>query len=764
MNININDPKWTAYALYEITDERERMEMEAILLQSPEIAAMVEEIRETAGWLKEELLMEPAERLTPAQRERIEAKAVKTPGGFLFGWKPVWAYAAAVIVIAVIAALPFLQSDLSKPEPTLFAEVQEKSFPAQAADSQRYKAPEQSPIPHVPAENVPVATTAAAENGAAQKTANDAGALASDSDKFAAPAVIPVEPSTQQMDDAPLFATLIPPSTGIATAVRGADAGSSLLLPRVVATAAPSQPPPPPKPETASVLAAEQMALSGIMGRAYLSRDGIPATEIRQAPDQRRNGNFNTETYEPIRDNPFLDVTQNPLSTFSIDVDTASYSNMRRFLNNGRLPPKDSVRIEELVNYFDYDYQAPGDGRPFAANVEMTEAPWNPDNRLLRIGLKGREIAEGKRPASNLVFLIDVSGSMSPQNRLPLVRESMKMLVDGLTKSDRVAIVVYAAETRVLLPSTSGDQKARLRGAIDSLRAGGSTNGASGIQLAYKAAEENFIKGGVNRVILATDGDFNVGVTNRGDLTRLIEEKAKSGIFLTALGFGMDNYKDATLELLADKGRGNYAYIDTENEARKVLVEQMNSTLVAIAQDVKIQVEFNPAHVGAYRLLGYENRVMAKEDFNDDSKMAGVIGAGHVVTAFYELQFAGTSSATPGVDPLKYQNPPQVSPAADSQELATVKIRSKEPEKETSVLTEFAIRNNAGRFANASGDFKFAAAVASFGMMLRDSPYKGNTDYERIQEWAKAGKGEDRYGYREEFIRMVHRAASFPQR
>ena len=304
---------------------------------------------------------------------------------------------------------------------------------------------------------------------------------------------------------------------------------------------------------------------------------------------------FNTEAYDNISDNPFLDAAQNPLSTFSIDVDTASYSNVRRFLDSGSLPPKDAVRIEELVNYFDYDYKGPKNDKPFAVNFELTEAPWKPEHRLLRIGLKGREISPGKRPDSNLVFLLDVSGSMADENKLPLVKQSMSLLVDQLTESDRVAIVVYASDTSVFLPSTSGDQKEKLRHAIERLHAGGSTNGASGIQLAYQTAKENFIKGGINRVILATDGDFNVGITNRGDLTRLIEEKAKSGIFLSALGFGMGNYKDATLELLANKGRGNYAYIDTLNEAKKVLVEQINSTLVTIAKDVKIQVEFNPA-------------------------------------------------------------------------------------------------------------------------------------------------------------------------
>ena len=366
----------------------------------------------------------------------------------------------------------------------------------------------------------------------------------------------------------------------------------------------------------------------------------------------------------------------------------------------------------------------------------------------------------GNRPAGNLVFLLDISGSMADENKLPLVKESMRLLVDQLNESDRVAIVVYASNTSLLLPSTSGDQKQKLLQAINGLHAGGSTNGASGIQLAYQTAQQNFIQGGINRVILATDGDFNVGVTNRGDLTHLIEEKAKSGIFLSALGFGMGNYKDATLELLAAKGRGNYAYIDTLNEAKKVLVEQINSTLVTIAKDVKIQVEFNPRRIAQYRLIGYEDRTMPKEDFNDDAKTAGAIGAGHTVTALYEIVPAGASNSGPKVDPLKYQKPVQPSSSSDSDELLTLKIRSKEPEKDRSVVSEFTVRDSAKKFREASQDFKFAAAVAAFGMVLRESPYKGSANLDQALEWANEGKGADNHGYRQEFIRLIHRALS----
>jgi secreted protein with Ig-like and vWFA domain len=479
-------------------------------------------------------------------------------------------------------------------------------------------------------------------------------------------------------------------------------------------------------------------------------------------PPYPPNRQYNDESYDRMRDNPFADVVQNPLSTFSIDVDTASYSNMRRFLDRGSLPPRDSIRIEELVNYFHYDYKGPSpkDTKPFAVNFELTEAPWKTDHLLLRIGIKGRDIESGKRPPSNLVFLLDVSGSMGEPNKLPLVKQSMRMLLDNLTENDKVAIVIYREETSILLPSTNAYQKGRIAGAIDSLDANGTTNGAAGIQLAYQVARENFIKGGTNRVILATDGDFNTGMTNREDLTRLIEDQARTGIFFTGLGFGMGNLKDATLEMLSNKGRGNYAYIDTLDEARKVLQEQANATLVPIAKDVKIQVEFNPSFVSSYRLIGYEDKILAKEDFNNDAKMASVIGAGHTVTALYELVPADKSYQGPGVDPLKYQKPAQPAPSANGNEMLTLKIRSKEPSSEESVLSVYTVKGPSQRFIEASQDFKFASAVAAFGMILRYSPYKGDASFESVLQWAREGKGIDKNGYREEFIRLVYRASS----
>jgi len=465
--------------------------------------------------------------------------------------------------------------------------------------------------------------------------------------------------------------------------------------------------------------------------------------------------NFNTEAYDRVVDNPFLRATQNPLSTFSIDVDTAAYGNLRRFLSSGALPPKDAVRIEEMVNYFAYDYEGPKNKDPFSAQVEVASAPWKPEHRLVKIGLQGREIAQDKRPPSNLVFLIDVSGSMQPPNKLPLIKRGLPLLVEKLTENDRVAIVVYAGASGLALPSTSCDHKAKILAALENLEAGGSTNGGAGIQLAYDTAIANFIKGGTNRVILATDGDFNVGVTNQGELTRLIEEKAKSGVFLSVLGFGMGNYKDSTLEKLADKGNGNYAYVDSLQEARKVLVEEMGGTLITIAKDVKIQVEFNPALVGAYRLIGYENRILRAEDFNDDTKDAGEIGAGHTVTALYEVVPAGKEGALPGIDALKYQKPIEAARESKSGELLTLKLRYKEPDAETSKLLQFPVSDSGTGWAQASRDFKFASAVAALGMILRDSPYKGNATVGSVLELAAAGKGEDKQGYRAEFIELV---------
>ncbi len=473
---------------------------------------------------------------------------------------------------------------------------------------------------------------------------------------------------------------------------------------------------------------------------------------------------FNTEAYDRIYENPFLLAREHPFSTFSIDVDTASYSNMRRFLDSGRLPPPDAVRIEELVNYFAYDYPPPADDKPFSAHLEVAACPWNPEHRLARIGLKGREIQNEQRAEANLVFLLDVSGSMDEPNKLPLLKSAMAMLVRNLSDRDRVSIVVYAGAAGVVLPPTSCEEREAILAAMDRLQAGGTTAGSEGIQLAYRIAQENFNAQSINRVILCTDGDFNVGITNQGDLIRLIEQKAKEGVFLTCLGFGMGNYKDSTLEKLADKGNGNYAYVDTIHEARKVLVEQLTGTLVTIAKDVKIQVDFNPAQVGAYRLIGYENRLLRDEDFRDDTKDAGEIGAGHTVTALYELIPAGQEAQLPQVEPSKYQQAGEPTEAAASGELLTLRLRYKQPDADESEEISFPVSDAGMSLDGATGDFRFAAAVACFGMLLRNSEHQGESSHDLVLELAHSGKGNDPHGYRSEFIKLVELAQSLQER
>ena len=494
----------------------------------------------------------------------------------------------------------------------------------------------------------------------------------------------------------------------------------------------------------------------------------VAGESAESEPPSRYRQDFNTATYDKVEENPFLPAASNPLSTFSIDVDTASYANVRRFINSGSLPPKDAVRVEEMINYFTYDYKEPEGEKPFSIDLDATSCPWDPTHRLLRIGLKGREVANEKRPASNLVFLLDVSGSMMPSERLPLVKQAMRLLVDKLGANDRVAIVIYAGGSGLALKSTPGNEKEKILRALEELQTGGSTNGAEGIELAYKIAADNFIKGGVNRVILATDGDFNIGVTNQGDLIRLIEAKAKTGVFLSVLGVGTDNLKDSTMQKLADKGNGNYAYLDSVEEARKVLVQQINGTLMTIAKDVKIQVEFNPARVASYRLIGYEKRLLRKEDFSNDKVDAGEIGAGHTVTALYEVVPAGAgttdpAASVPPVAPLKYTtNRTEVTNA--SPEMVTVKLRHKKPDGDVSELTEKSFIDNGSKFENAAPDLKFAAAVAEFGMLLRDSQYKGKATIGAVIEWAQEGKGRDAAGYRAGFIEMARKAESLKPR
>ncbi len=467
---------------------------------------------------------------------------------------------------------------------------------------------------------------------------------------------------------------------------------------------------------------------------------------------------MSTEEYKEITENTFKTVSESPLSTFSIDVDAASYSNMRRYINKGELPPADAIRTEELINYFSYNYPQPTGNDPVKITAEAGACPWNAKHRLIRIGLKAKEIPTDKLPVSNLVFLIDVSGSMYGPQRLGLVQSSLKLLVNNLRDEDRVAIVVYSGSAGEKLPSTSGSDKQKIREAIDELTAGGSTAGGAGIKLAYKIAKQNFVKGGNNRIILCTDGDFNVGVSSNEGLEKLIEQERKSGIFLTVLGYGMGNYKDSKMQVLAEKGNGNHAYIDNLQEANRVLVNEFGATMHTVAKDVKLQIEFNPSQVQAYRLIGYESRLLKDEDFNNDTKDAGEMGAGHTVTAFYEVVPAGIKSDFIGkVDDLKYQKTKPVPAAANgSKELLTVKLRYKAPDGNISKKIEQSLTDD--KKENVSSDFRFASAVAMFGQLLRDSDFKGNATYDKVISLAKTSLDNDERGYRREFIRLVETA------
>jgi Ca-activated chloride channel family protein len=495
-----------------------------------------------------------------------------------------------------------------------------------------------------------------------------------------------------------------------------------------------------------------------------LSQRVTEAAPTDAKPGEGQGPGQGGDKFDRITENQFLLVKDSPLSTFSIDVDTASYAKVRQYLQeNHTLPPPDAVRIEELVNYFDYNYSPPTDEHPFAVHLAAADCPWKSGHKLVRIGLKGKEVASDERPVSNLVFLIDTSGSMMMENKLPLVKRGLEMLASQLGENDRVSMVVYAGSAGLVLPSTSGDNRQAIREALDQLQAGGSTNGGAGIHLAYNVARENFIKGSVNRVILCSDGDFNVGTTSTGELVRLAEDNAKSGVFLTVLGFGIGNHNDAMLEQISNKANGNYYFVDNESEARKVLVDQMTGTLTTIAKDVKIQVEFNPAKVASYRLIGYENRLLADRDFNDDKKDAGEIGAGHTVTALYEVKpvEAGNGEIDLNdseVDDLKYQKPRELAPGAADAELLTVKLRYKQPDGDKSTLMTVPLADQPQRFSEAPADMQFAGAVAMFGMLLRGSEYRGQASWDAALEIASSTVGDDKHGYRTQFVELVKAA------
>jgi Ca-activated chloride channel homolog len=561
---------------------------------------------------------------------------------------------------------------------------------------------------------------------------------------------------------------------GTGTRAKGEEA-PSLAAPPVEATAPGdlTKPSAPAKQKTAGAIGHGRMggphaarSSSGGLGLSGIGAGGGGVSRQHRALLPRQDAplsELNTEAYASVTENAFIGVKEHPLSTFSSDVDTASYSNARRFLNQGQLPPKDAIRVEEWINYFSYAYAPPVGDAPVAIHTEVSDCPWATQHRLVRIGIKARPIEQAGTPARNLVFLVDVSGSMTSPDKLPLLRNGLKMLTRQLRSEDRVAMVVYAGSTGLALPSTPGSDQQKILGALDALEAGGSTNGGAGIELAYRVAEEHFVKGGINRVVLATDGDFNVGTTSEGELTRLIEQKRKTGVFLTVLGFGQGNVKDSTMELLADKGNGNYAYIDSAAEARKVLVREAGSTLVTVAKDVKLQVEFNPARVQSYRLIGYENRLLADQDFNDDRKDAGDMGAGHSVTALYEVVPVGVpapGTQAPAVSPLKYQAGATLSPAAAGAELLTVAVRYKSPLGNTSARIAEIVVDRPTPFAQASTDHRFAVAVAEFAQVLRGSKSVAGLTLNDAKKTAALALAADTTGDRRELVSLIERAQS----
>jgi len=775
MNSKIDREKLTAYVLGEL-DEQERKNVKAALAADEALRKEVDEIRAAADLTRELFAGAPELSLSDEQRETIASRAAEAGGGQgadvvelkkparRLNW-PILRAAAVVLVVIGAGAIAFYpQFEDWRQGAPLFVEFTAKDAGRRALDAGKNQVPRSAAAHGQRDEGTETEAVAVEESIENLIEAHDqiVDGPAPDPDaqpaevKEAAPAQQQAEPmdaktreslkSLGYMGDEAHSVTAHAPVVGVkksgVTPSPGRMMAGSASEHRRVATGGAGHVPP----------VREKREKFG-----YEMDDG---SSYIDDPDLNHWPGHDTEAYDRIVDNPFKGVGENPLSTFSIDVDTASYSNMRRFINSGRMPPKDAVRIEELVNYFDYDYEPPRGNTPFSAHVAVAGCPWNPDHRLARVGLKGWEMSRRERPASNFVFLLDVSGSMSSVNKLPLLKQAMGLLVQQLDRRDRVSIVVYAGASGLILEATPGSDGRVIMGALDRLQAGGSTNGGAGIELAYDLAVRHFIKGGVNRVILATDGDFNVGTTSRGDLVRMIEKKAKSGVFLTVLGFGMGNYKDATMENLADKGNGNYAYIDTIREAKKVLVDELGATMVTIAKDVKIQVEFNPAEVQAYRLIGYENRILAAEDFNDDTKDAGEIGAGHTVTALYELVPPGVELDLPNVDPLKYQKTTKPSREARGGELFTIKLRYKEQDGDTSKLLSFPVSDSGTSYASAPPDFKFAAAVASFGMILRDSEHRGQSDIPLVLELGEDGLGRDVHGYRAEFLELVRKARS----
>ncbi len=843
---DLAEARLTAYALGELEGAEhaaDRAVVVALLESDPAAARSVAEIRELAVVLTTDLVAEaaqaaPAAGLTAEQRRAIEAAlpretsagatptAFAAPAGATRGF-PRWlrfvpALAAAALIAVLVWRHPLAPGEASSGANKDLGPVaaNERKRPADTAETARdalsalgyLGSPRASGSSRTdgaasPVSSAPAGALLAREGATAKRAGSDSETIieepSSDDDLGGLTSA-----DIQLLSALGYDGGLSGGGSSAGQQVAVVDASTSALAFGAAGAAAAAAPAPPSSasPFTYDLFGSPRgNADSDSMDTDEVDEGEAPLNALRHGLDDRNRDHgyryFRTapggEGYQPIVESGFQSPLVAPRSTFSVDVDTASYANVRRFLNAGQLPPADAVRLEELINYFHYEYPQPDGEHPFSVSAEVTSCPWAESHRLVRLGLQGRTVPQAERAPSNLVFLVDVSGSMDSPDKLPLVQASLRLLVGKLDARDRIALVTYAGNAGLVLDSTSCEQKQVVLDALDRLKAGGSTAGGAGIALAYQVASQHFIKGGTNRVILATDGDFNVGATSREALQSLIETAAKSGVFLTVLGYGTGNLQDGTAELLADKGNGNYAYIDSLGEAQKVLVQQMGGTLITIAKDVKLQVEFNPGRVAAYRLLGYENRALATRDFNDDGKDAGEIGSGHSVTALYEVIPVGAADA-PAPDALRYQSEAEVPAAAapvlnDSPELLYVALRYKQPAADSSVLlgqpvidggerlgdTDRRAAADAGdtgtgaagaegatgadhgpRSAQAVADLHFVAAVAEFGMLLRHSGNAGSATWESVRALAEAGRGADRDGYRAEFLRLVGIAQS----
>ena len=726
MKLLPEDPRLTAYALGEIEDQQERSAIKSAVAQSTELQQAVAAIRDMSELLTKGFAAEPIPELSEFEKARMgepTATRERSEGSRILSW-PVLSSVAAVLIIAfvVLPQRSALKEDFAYQAEPRKEDFADQKLPIESLISKFQIAKEN------PALDVEIAAKMLIESSPFQSIARPD--LESNEFVESARSVTTLRVAEKQMASPVLIRKRV---------VLAKEADSDVLLEPL---------------ESGNSMDYSAPAPPAMM----LADNGM------RAPNQARElpATFNTEKYAPIEESGFRSPLVAALSTFSIDVDTASYANVRRFLNQGQLPPADALRIEEMINYFPYADAAPTKsldegGAPFAVHMAQTIAPWNESHHLLRVALKGYEMPWEERPSSNLVFLLDVSGSMNNANKLPLVKEAMDLLVRRLDGRDRVAVVVYAGASGLALPSTTANNYDTIQHAMDKLKAGGSTNGGAGIQLAYKVAREHFIDGGNNRVILCTDGDFNIGQTNSGDLTDIAEAAADEGISLTILGFGMGNYKDDLLEELSNKGKGSYAYVDSSAEARKVFLEDLTGNLFKIAKDVKIQVEFNPAQVNSYRLIGYENRRLKAEDFNNDKKKAGDIGPGHTVVALYEIIPATVDSDVPSVDALRYQQSVEAKSAPG--EVATVKLRYKQPDADVSkLITRTVSSDELVRFDATHEDVRFSAIVAAFGMRLAESEYLNGLSYDAIESIAASALGIDPGGHRSEFVGLVRRA------